>query len=175
MQKLADRLLDRVRAFVRYLVTEDADADDLAQNAMLEILQSASTFQGRSRLERWADIITYRTVMAGLRERHRSKRVNEFKLELAATGVAGSDRTSISSDTRDLRRRLARLLHRLSGPKRTAVVLKHVLGYTLREMSAITGAPLNTVRDRLQVGRQELRELILKDPNLQNWMEWVKS
>ena len=33
-------------------------------------------------------------------------------------------------------------------------------------IAEITGAPLNTVRDRLQIGRKKLRKYILNDPEL---------
>jgi DNA-directed RNA polymerase specialized sigma24 family protein len=37
----------------------------------------------------------------------------------------------------------------------------------------MTGAPVNTVRDRLRVGRKQLKKKILTDPSLQDWVAAV--
>jgi DNA-directed RNA polymerase specialized sigma24 family protein len=51
------------------------------------------------------------------------------------------------------------------------VVLHHVQGYGIVEVAEMTGAPVNTVRDRLRVGRRQLRKRILGDPALRGWLD----
>jgi len=46
------------------------------------------------------------------------------------------------------------------------VALSLLHDHSLAEIAEITGAPLNTVRDRLQTGRRKLRRYILNDPEL---------
>ncbi len=71
----------------------------------------------------------------------------------------------------ELRRALALSLRQLSPPQRVIVVLRHVHGYSIKEIVGIVGAPANTVRDRLQVGKRRLRRLIVADPVLREWAE----
>jgi RNA polymerase sigma-70 factor (ECF subfamily) len=51
------------------------------------------------------------------------------------------------------------------------VVLHHVEGYGLPEIAEISGAPVNTVRDRLRIGRRQLRQRILADPEVRDWLK----
>jgi RNA polymerase sigma-70 factor (ECF subfamily) len=44
--------------------------------------------------------------------------------------------------------------------------LHHVVGMTAAEIAQVTGAPLETVRSRLRMGRQALRQRVLGDPSL---------
>jgi RNA polymerase sigma-70 factor (ECF subfamily) len=163
---LAERLLDRVRATVHYLVAADPDADDLVQLAMVEILRSVAGFRGESRLETWADRITIRTTMRGLgkRRRRQARLTCESVDELAP--VEEQER---ELSRRLLRRRLARALGRLSPERRVAVVLRHVHGYSVQEIAELTDAPINTVRDRLRKGVKRLRGLTRTDPLLRDW------
>ena len=165
---------------VHYLVFEDPDADDLVQLSLVEILQSIRTFGGRSTLETWADRITVRTCMRALKRRQRERQRNQI---IAGTVAGGEGETppSMKAPTLDgphqavsrveLRRALALSLRQLSPPQRVIVVLRHVHGYSIKEIAGIVGAPANTVRDRLQVGKRRLRRLIVADPVLREWAE----
>jgi DNA-directed RNA polymerase specialized sigma24 family protein len=62
-----------------------------------------------------------------------------------------------------LRRRLAQHLQVLPAQRRVVVLLRFVHGYSIEEIAAITETRPNTVRDRLRVGKQELRRALLED------------
>lgn len=165
---LVERLMPRVRTLVRYLVADDRDADDLVQLALIEVLHSVRGFRGESRIETWADRITVRTAMRELKRR----RWREGIVALddpeppAVPGTQDSDLARLQ-----LRRHLGRLLYRLPPEQRVVVVLRLVHGYAPAEIAEITGATVNTVRDRLQVGRKKLRRLLVQDPVLGEWTE----
>ena len=79
MNTVARRLSGRVRRVSRGILRNEALADDAAQIALVEILQSARTFGGRSSLERWADRITARISLRQARdERRRSSLVDSL-------------------------------------------------------------------------------------------------
>jgi RNA polymerase sigma-70 factor (ECF subfamily) len=69
-----------------------------------------------------------------------------------------------------MRRHLARQLGRLSPERRSVLVLRLVHGYAVDEIAELTGAPLNTVRDRLARGRRQLRGMLEKDPAFAGWV-----
>lgn len=171
---VAERLFDRVRATVHYLVAYDSEADDLVQLTMVEILRSLDSFQGRSRLETWADRITIRSCMRALRHRRRQEQNQLLVAEREGSEAAPGGSRAWSSQEQEaaraqLRHRLAIKLQKLTPQRRVVVVLRYVHGYSIKEIARITEAPPNTVRDRLQVGKRQLRGLILKDPELRDW------
>ena len=159
------RLLDRVRNAARYILRNDADADDAAQSAMVEILRCLGRFRGEGSLGRWASRIAVRTAITLARQR---------RAETSGAGAlhdgpddAGSA-SATNADGAVLRRRLVRCLDRLPSERRETVVLRLIEGMTLEEIAEATGVPANTAKDRLRVGRAELRKAVLGDPILRD-------
>lgn len=168
---LVDRVLNQVRRTTAYLINGGPEADDLAQLALMQILGSAGSYRGECSLEYWADRIAVRTVMKHIHKVRRRERLSEAVHEPSVP----SEDIEGQAESHGLRKRLAVLLQKLSSDRRTAVVLHHVQGYDLSEISELTGAPVNTVRDRLRIGRAQLRQHILRDPALRDWVERGKS
>jgi RNA polymerase sigma-70 factor (ECF subfamily) len=164
---MAERLLDRVRTTVRYISADDRDQDDWVQIAMIEILRSARTFQASGSLESWADRIAVRSAMRHLKRRRKKERVVELdadpRYEPVINPSEGHTRMAV-------RRQVARLLGTISGDRRTCVVLRLVYGYSIDEIAKMTGAPRNTVRDRLKRGRKQLKEKVRRDALLKEWV-----
>lgn len=183
---LAERLFTRVRTTVHYLAPQDRDADDLVQRSLVEILSSVKGFRGESRLETWADRITVRTCMRALKKRQR--RDQSVSLVGDVLTVQEREGGAVARDLarprnpqeqtlsqRQLRQRLSLKLQRLTAARRMAMILRWVFGYSLKEIAELTEAPVNTVRDRLQVGKRQLRAMILKDSILRDWAEMMES
>src|SRR5436305_8044544 len=68
---LAHRVASRVQRLSQRLLANDADAEDAAQMALMEILRSAATYREESSIERWADRIAVRTTLRHAREQRR--------------------------------------------------------------------------------------------------------
>jgi RNA polymerase sigma-70 factor, ECF subfamily len=172
--RFVERLFDRVRALVSYLAHGHRDQDDFVQLTLVELLRSAHTFRGEGSLESWADRIATRTCLRLLKERRRRDAVTPLADEPGEdVGPADPDAPSPASgsaeDTaarRQVGARLAVLLSRLPEERRVVLVLRLVHDYDLAEIAEVTETPVNTVRDRLQTGKRELRGLVLRDPVL---------
>ena len=65
-----------------------------------------------------------------------------------------------------MRRRLAKMLSKLSKKHRMALILKHIEGYSVSEIAQIVEVPKNTVRERLRVARIKLRRAVAREPEL---------
>lgn len=156
---LAERLFDRVRTTVKYLAPGHPDTDDWAQRALIEILRSTASFRGESRLETWADRIAVRTAMRHLRQDRRRAEVVTLVAEPPAEASEGEDDAVLRYA---LRQHVATLLQRLAPERRSVIVLRFVHGYSITEIAEITGAPVNTVRDRLRIGKSQLRQHLVK-------------
>jgi RNA polymerase sigma-70 factor (ECF subfamily) len=159
MEALLLRLLPRARNLVRYLVRRDREVDDIVQVALLLIARRLSTFEGRGAFTSWADRLVARTTFAELRKRdHLVFSAAPPYLE----AMSGPEDVATPLDY-TVRRRVVRLLDQLSLEQRTALVLHHVLELTVPEIAYETGAPVETVRSRLRLGRERLRLLGAED------------
>lgn len=157
---LCRRVLPRVRKVARSLVRHTADADDAAQLSLIEILRSARTFRGDAALESWAGRIAARTALRFVkRERRKTEAVVDTAQQLAAP--------MHDNDLADaLPRNVAHYLDQLPEAQRTALVLRHALGYSLDEVAAIEEVSPNTIKGRLRLGTAALRKLVRRDQTL---------
>ncbi len=165
-RELIDRLLDQVRRTVSYVLGPIQDAEDLSQVALVEIVEAAGSYRGESSLEYWASKISYRIAFRYVKKHRRREELTVSnwtppKLQPAVDEEAGIARVRI---------RIAVLMQQLSPKKRTTIVLRLVEGYSLKEIAEMTGVSINTIRDRLRLGRKQLRELMLADPLLTDWV-----
>lgn len=164
---LVDRLMNRVRTTIGYLSGGSADADDWSQMALVEILRSVGSYRGETKLEYWSEKIAVRTAMRQIKKRRRLlDRLAPVTPDLAESP---GDNPQQHATRQALRKALALHLAALKPERRTVVVLRLVNEHTISEIADITGTPVNTVRDRLRLGRKTLKRRILADPVLKDW------
>jgi RNA polymerase sigma-70 factor (ECF subfamily) len=155
---LVVRVLPRVRNLIRYLTRGDA-VDDLSQDALVLILERLSSFRGEGRFEAWVDGVTMRVTLRNLSK-------------LRAEGRRFRDNAHMDIDDLEnhsghtpsaryvARRRAVAALDQLPDPQRHALVMHHVLGMTVAEISQELGTPAETIRSRLRVGMGQVRALL---------------
>lgn len=159
-RELVDRLMARVRRATGALLRNPADADDAAQLSMLEILRSAANFRGEGSLESWADRVTVRTSLRHARKQARSRSVVDPSQDPENLGPAPGEPARRSEA---LARHVAFYLEQLPEARRHALVMRHVLGYSVDEIAVLTGVSRNTVKDRLLAARREFRRLLRRE------------
>jgi RNA polymerase sigma-70 factor (ECF subfamily) len=162
-ERFARRLLPTVRRVTRQLLHGTDDAKDAAQVSLMELLNSASNYAGRGPLEGWARRIATRSTLRLMKR----TRTRERKLAQAHESAIHNQHGVLETEVLDrLPRPIDDYLDLLSEVQRTAVLLRFVLGHTIPEISELTGAPIPTVKSRIQKGHQDLRRLVRRDLNL---------
>jgi RNA polymerase sigma-70 factor, ECF subfamily len=156
---LASRLVHRVHRVSKSILRSPSDADDAAQQSLIEILASAGSYRGDSSVERWSDRIVARTSMRFARSRQKLSSMSEE--ESALDTVLADDRPEAISERAP--RPVTEYLAELPEAQRTALVLRHVMGHSVNEIAELTEASPNTVKDRLLRGSREMRRLIRRD------------
>ena len=128
-----------------YAVTGRADlADDAAQDAFVNAIRSLGRFDRRKPFAPWIAKIAVNRARDLLRaERRREAAQSVEKTEAPA-------RTDVSG--------LLLAVAALPPEQREAVVLHHVLGFSLREVAEIVGAPEGTVTSRVGRGVAQVRQ-----------------
>ena len=156
---LARRLVHRVHRVSKSILRAPSDADDAAQQSLIEILSSAKSYRGGSSIERWSDRIVVRTSLRLARARQKNTARSEDETELDSLPAnEGSDAISDRAP-----RPVKEYLEQLPEAQRTALVLRHVMGYAVSEIAELTDVSPNTVKDRLLRGAKEMRRLIRRD------------
>lgn len=152
-EALLTELLPRMRNLVRYLIRGDQEVDDIVQEALLAVVRGLSGFRGEGTLQSWVDRIVARTTFAFLRRHRRHDAATDAFTEPEELGV-----TEPLADRYAARRRAVRLLDQLPDEQRHALVLHHVLGMTVGEIAEQLETPVETVRSRMRLGKNRLRE-----------------
>jgi len=151
MRELVLTWQPRVRNLVRYLVRGDDQVDDLAQQALLTALEKLAGYRGEGRIEAWLDGIVLRVTLRGMR-RFRLLRSREVEHVDDTNRSAGSEAPRYPD-----RRKLAIALDQVPDKQRSVLIMHHVLGMSVPEISAFEQIPEETVRSRLRNGMAQLR------------------
>lgn len=154
-QRALDTLLrrhqPRLHALCRRMVTNDADALDALQEAMLAIVRGLARFDGRAAFSTWSYRVATNACLDELRRRKRVPDPGLPTLEHVPRDP-GPSLDDASSDRLDLDGALAELAPEF----RAAVVLRDQLGLDYAEIAEVLGIPPGTVRSRIARGRAAL-------------------
>lgn len=158
-EALTRRLRPRVLRLVAGFLRDPADAEDASQVALLEILRAIPSFRGESKLETWADRIAVRTAIRMARSRRLASVRNQGELDPDDLPAPSFEPSACDALPRSLRA----YLDALPEARRTALVLRHALGYSVLEIAELTGVSVNTVKDRLLAARHEVRRMVRRE------------
>ncbi len=150
----------RVRTVAMAVLGHTADAEDATQNILLELLRSAKTYRGDGLLS-WTDRIAVRTAARHARKRRVRAAATDFKIE--------PDEVACHSDLHaehDIPRPLLEYLAELPEARRTALVMRHLLEYSVQEIAELTDTSPNTVKDRLLQARAQLRRSVRRETSI---------
>jgi RNA polymerase sigma-70 factor (ECF subfamily) len=151
--RLVDLHGGAVRAFLRRLTHNAADADDLAQEAFACAWERLHRFEGRARFRTWVCAIAWRVLRGAKRARARAKqRDHAYWLTSDSTGDDGA--------ALEARVRASMALAALPDVQRAAVTLCLILEFTHAEAAEALALPLGTVKSHVARGREKLAALL---------------
>src|SRR5215468_4094298 len=155
----------RVYAAAFAITRNDADAEDVAQEAMLKALKNLRQFRGESRFSTWLIQITVNE--ARMRKRREHAHVVEPIVESDAEGNYTprdfADWREIPSETlerKEIREKLAEALGSLSDIYREVFVLRDMQHLSIEETAKALGISTASVKTRLLRARLMLRDLL---------------
>jgi len=142
------------------------DAEDLAQEAVVEAFRAFDRYQPGTYFDRWLYRIMSRTYIDTVRRRNRRPVVSldapmgaEGDPLVAVIGDSSQDPQQMT-ETFDLDGAVQAALDRLPQEFRTAVVLADIEGLPYDEVARALRCPVGTVRSRLHRARLMLREAL---------------
>jgi RNA polymerase sigma factor (sigma-70 family) len=161
---LIDRHQRAVRGFLRRLMANAADADDIAQETFLAAWKDARRYRGSASVRSWLCAIAWRKAKGAQRSWFRSRaRETRYQQE---TGPAGEQRASAED-----RFAVKQALLALPIEQRAAVALCLVEGFSHAEAAAAIGAPLGTVKSHVMRGRARLLKVLSETSEDDSWQD----
>lgn len=157
VEEILRRHQPRLRAVCRRILNNDADADDATQNALIAIVRSLSSFDGRSAFSTWAYRIATNAALDEARRRQRRPSIGREELDTSRIVDLSSDRVFASLDERDA---LEKALSTVPEDFRVAVVLRDVADLDYEQIAQVLGIPIGTVRSRIARGRAHLADVL---------------
>lgn len=148
--------LDAAFNLARWLLRNRADAEDVAQEAMLRACRFFRGFNGGD-ARAWLLQIVRNTCYTWLEKNRPVELMSEFDEESHQHASATPEALAIAGDNRD---RLARALETLPARFREVLVLRELEGCSYKEIAAITSIPIGTVMSALSRARQRLQRLL---------------
>lgn len=124
-------------------------AEDCAQDAYLKAFRAWRGWKGEAPAEAWIFRIAINTAVSH-RRRERLREVGELVRRLGRPAEVSSEEVAVTSD-------LQRELRRLPPKQAGVLVLRHLHGYSNREIAAALGESESTVASRLMAAKRALQ------------------
>jgi RNA polymerase sigma-70 factor (ECF subfamily) len=158
--ELYDRFRRPAFALARRILADDVLAEDVLQDVFLSVWRDPGAFdRARGSFAAWLMAAVHHKAVDVVRreESQRRRRARaETELGLAAPTAAREVEEEVAS--RVVAGQVRTALTQLPDAQREAIALAYYGGYTQREVAALTGAPLGTVKTRMLAGMRRLRE-----------------
>jgi RNA polymerase sigma-70 factor, ECF subfamily len=130
-----------------------AEAEDVAQEAMLRAYRNFHRLRDRTRFRGWLVRTAWRLSLDRMRATARRGR-----RELATTCVGAAIDIEKAADSWEFERRVATALDQLPEKLRIVMLLAAIEGYSTKEVAALLNLPEGTVKSRLFLARKRLAE-----------------
>jgi RNA polymerase sigma-70 factor, ECF subfamily len=162
LTELYGRHGQRLRGIIDSVVHEEAEADDVLQETLLQIWKEADRYSPKAgKPLGWMVTITRRRAIDRLRRRQAYSHARERYGEQLGQRLRTRRREAYDTFVlKDLRRFLEKCIRTLPRFQREAVELAFFKGMSHSEIATATHAPLGTVKTRLELGLQKLTHAI---------------
>jgi len=139
------------------------DTEDLVSEIFIKIYENLGRYRPDHAFSTWI----YRVATNHILDHQRRLRRERPRLELTETMADPGPLPSSDAERAQVSERVRRLLPLLDEKYRAVLILMHVEGKKIEEISGIIGIPSGTVKTRLARGRERLAEIIRRnDPSL---------
>lgn len=167
---LYDRYGRLVFSLAIHIVGDQATAEEITQDVFFRIWEKASTYRvEQAKVSTWLTSITrYRAIdilrQRGVRPEQNSVDWAEDTLSMLPAGADDpEDATELSME----QKRIQKALANLPEDQRQAVALAYFQGMTHTEIADTLKVPLGTVKTRIRLAMQKLREMLRDDRSVE--------
>ena len=161
-QELYDKHKRRVYSLCLRMTANTAEAEDLTQEAFLQLYRKIATFRGESAFSTWLHRLSVNVVLMHLRKK--SLPVVSLE-ETTQAGEEDSPKRDFGAEDLALagsidRLQLQKAVDDLPPGYRTIFVLHDIEGYEHNEIAGIVGCSIGNSKSQLHKARMKLRDLL---------------
>jgi RNA polymerase sigma-70 factor, ECF subfamily len=150
--------LDAAFNLSRWLLRSRADAEDVAQEAMLRAYRFFRGFNGGD-ARAWLLQIVRNTCYTWLEKNRQVEQMSEFDEDQHLPSAPTPEALAIAGDNCE---RLTRALESLPVRFREVLILRELEGCSYKEIASITSVPIGTVMSALARARQRLQRALIQ-------------
>jgi RNA polymerase sigma-70 factor (ECF subfamily) len=161
----------RIYSLCLRMTNNAAEAEDLAQDAFLQVFRKLSSFRGDSALSTWLYRIAVNTVLMHFRR----KTPCRISLDEPIRGQDDSKSARREYGTRDgrldsavTRVALTRAISELPEGYRAIFLLHEVEGYQHREIAELLGCSVGNSKSQLHKAKLRIRDFLTQVPQIEN-------
>jgi len=162
-RQLYEKHKRRVYSLCLRMTANTAEAEDLAQEAFLQLYRKIATFRGESAFSTWLHRLSVNVVLMHLRK----KSLPVVSLEETTQGGGEDDTPKKDFGAEDValtgsldRLQLQKAVDSLPPGYRTIFVLHDIQGYEHNEIAKIAGCSIGNSKSQLHKARMKLRDLL---------------
>jgi RNA polymerase sigma-70 factor (ECF subfamily) len=160
-QALYDKHKRRVYSLCLRMTANTAEAEDLTQEAFLQLYRKIATFRGESAFSTWLHRLSVNVVLMQLRK----KSLPVVSLEESTQGEEDTPKKDFGAEDLALagsidRLQLQRAVDDLPPGYRTIFVLHDIEGYEHNEIATLVGCSIGNSKSQLHKARMKLRDLL---------------
>jgi RNA polymerase sigma-70 factor (ECF subfamily) len=152
----------RVYSLCLRMIKNPAEAEDLTQQAFLQVYRKIGTFRGESGFSTWLHRVTVNIVLMHLRRRKPTELLAEDLDRHSTNGEGPRERGASDTSMQGAieRLNLMRSIRRLPTGYKRLVLLHDVIGYEHNEIAELLGCSTGCSKSQLHKARKRLRRLL---------------
>lgn len=164
-EEIVRRYQDKAFRLAFSLMKNETDAQDVVQEAFLNMYRKLDTFKGQSQFGSWMYRVVVNAALMRLRKKKRRSEVpvdddeGEFREDdyYVASVPEWRVRADEAAENRELRQKIIEAVDELPPKYQTVFLLKEVEGLPLKEIAEVVDLSVGGVKSRLHRARLHLR------------------
>ena len=173
LEALYRKYVGRIYNLVFRITADRQRAEDMTQEAFLQIYRSLHRFQGRSRFYTWAFRVATNVALARARSTAHADREVPFDDHHASPSAYADP--ELSAERRDMFERLEAAMRRMPPQLRAMIVLGPIQSHTYEQIAEILGISVDAVKGRMYRARVNLHAVLSSQASIFSRVQTVRN